>query len=103
MKTKHPAPGQLEMPITYVSTWVKVPQPNGDILHKPGKPIALGDYIKVREAAHLLGLSITRIHDLIQSGAIPADAVRRPGSPQRGQYRILRSAILARLAPANLE
>jgi len=61
--------------------WVRIPQPDGSILIRPGKPIVEPEEIGTPEFAQLTGLSIRRVQYLCEVGEIEARRMSNvPGS-----------------------
>lgn len=93
---------ELFDPIVFTPT-IKVRQPNGDMLLKPGKPIVLNgeDEISTNEAASILGCSSHWVGQMCDQGRLEEGKDwRRIGT--RGNYRIKRASILALRFPHGL-
>jgi hypothetical protein len=75
---------------------VKIPQPDGSILMRPGRPIVEEDEIGTREAAKILGLSQRRVQAMCDEGLLTEGKDwRRPASIKGAAwYRIKRTAVL---------
>lgn len=73
---------------------VKIPQPDGSVLIKPGKPIEVGDDVTVTEAAKILGLSSRQVQKLCQDGNF--NSAHKPGGTPKSTWRISRNEVLAR-------
>ena len=74
---------------------IKIPQPNGDLLIRAGKPVVLSseDEITTTEAADILGCTLDWVGRMCDRGTlIEGEDWRRIG--ERGSYRIKRSSIL---------
>jgi len=79
----------------YTPTTV-IRQPDGSVIARAGKPVALshGDYIRTTEAGRILGLSQHRVEDLCNEGKlVEGKDWWRVG--ERGWLRIRRAAVLA--------
>src|SRR5438045_1111298 len=87
--------GQLDLPafapVVTIPT-IMVPQPNGDFLIKPGKPVVESDAVGTRKASRILGLSLRRVQTMCEEGLIESE---RPGGP-RGHYRIKLADVMKR-------
>ena len=95
-----PLPGFA--PIIHIPV-IRVPQPNGDLLIRAGKPVVLGgeDEISTTEAAAILGCTLDWVGRLCDRGTlIEGVDWRRIGD--RGLYRIKRASVI-RLAYPNQE
>lgn len=96
---KKAAPNQIEMPFvapTMMIPALRIPQPNGDILIRAGKPVVVGDEIGTVEAARLLGIRPRTVQKLFDDGSF--DTAFKPGQKRNSQWRVSRSEILARKA-----
>lgn len=92
------APVQAPVPVL-MTPWVRVPQPNGDVLLKAGKPVVLEDEIGTREAARILGLNQRTVERYCESGVLVEgmdwwQPPARPGSPKGGMIRIKRTSVM---------
>lgn len=76
---EEPRPPRLFTP------WVKIPQPDGAVLFKPGKPIEIQAEITVKQFAGMAGLSCRRVQYLCDIGEIKC---RRATSRLRSKYLI---------------
>ncbi len=88
-------------PLPVLSTpWVKVPQPNGEILMRPGKPVSIPEEIGTREASQILGVAQRTLQGYCDSGVLREgidwwQLPPRPGSNKGGKIRIKRASILS--------
>jgi hypothetical protein len=82
-KMNQPAPNVVFPPI-------KIQQPDGSILIKPGKPVVLGKEMRCTEFAKHTGLSSSRVHALCAEGKI---ASRRMTTSRKSPYLIPRSEL----------
>lgn len=81
---------------TYIVPTIRVPQPGGAMLLKPGPPILLShDFISTTEASRLLGLSPRSIQHMCEDGTFRT--AHRPGRGATARWRISRAEVLARL------
>ncbi len=71
---------------------IVVPQGNGDLLVRAGKPVVEGETIGTRRAAKILGLSQRQVQTMCINGTLES---RRPGAAN-GNYRIPLRAVLER-------
>lgn len=82
-------------PPTLVTPWVRIPQPDGSYLLRPGKPIVEEEEIGTAEMAKILGVSQRRAEticdEMLQEGI---DWRRNPSKKGRGKYRIKRTSVL---------
>jgi hypothetical protein len=86
----------FEVPITVPV--LKVPQPDGSILIRAGKPDLLqADDISVAEAAAILQLSVRHIEAQCSVGQFPG--AYKPGGLPKSRWRIPRAQVLARRQP----
>ena len=67
-----------------------IPQHDGSVLVKPGKPQIVGDELRVAEFAKLTGLSMSRVEALCLEGEISS---RRLTPKHKSPYLILRSEL----------
>jgi hypothetical protein len=101
MKKTASNPNQVEMPFvvpTMMFSTVKVPQPDGSILIKAGKPVEVGGDISTLEASKILGISDRRVQYLCQIGNFKT--AFKPGGTVKSNWRIARSEVLSRKNPA---
>jgi len=89
-----PAPHQPDLPLdfrpkVYYPT-VTVPQPDGSVVMRPGRPVVLSGEIRVSKFAELTGLSISRVNVLCVEGIIPS---RRLSPAPRSPYLIPRDEV----------
>jgi hypothetical protein len=90
-------PGVETAPVPTVQTpWLKLPQPDGSIVLRPGKPLVLGEEIGSAEAARILGLSQRRVQSLCEEGVLVEgrDWRKNPCASGDGNLRIQREAVL---------
>lgn len=73
---------------------VKIPQPDGSLLIRAGKPVVMEEMIECTEAAAILGLAARTINYQCQIGQF-ATAVK-PSGRARGKWKIARSEVQAR-------
>lgn len=74
---------------------VRVPQPDGSLLLRPGKPVVLSgeDEITTAEAARILGCTVSWMGKLCDRGTLNEGTDwRRIG--HRGNYRIKRASVI---------
>lgn len=91
-KRKHKAVDadqQLEFKPLVIFSSVTIPQPDGSVLVRPGKPQIVGEETDVKRAARLIGLSVRRVQAMCESGEIKC---RQPSGP-KGKYLIPLSEI----------
>jgi hypothetical protein len=88
------APPRVVVPTTMV------PQPGGGWLITQGKPIVVGDEVKVAEFARLTGISHTRVVELCVEGII---ASRRLTPSKKSPYLIPRYEIERILTERKIE
>lgn len=74
---------------------VKIPQPDGSILIKPGKPFIAEATISSAEAARLLGMSQRTINQQCVEGVFKT--ARKPGGRPKSPWRVAREEVIARL------
>jgi hypothetical protein len=89
---------QAELPLficpTVIIPPVKIPQPDGSILIKAGKPVIVEEEIGIAEAAKILGLSVRHLEYQCSIGLFKT--AYKPGGRPRSQWRIARSEVLER-------
>jgi hypothetical protein len=73
---------------------IRIPQPDGSLLIRPGSPIVTDDMISTSEAASILGMSRNWVIDKCQSGLFRS--AFKPGRRPKSQWRISRSEVMAR-------
>jgi hypothetical protein len=83
---------------TVVVPAVRIPQPDGSILFKAGKPMVVEAEISTHEAAKLLGLSQRHIEHQCAIGLFKT--AYKPGGRPGSYWRIARSEVEARRRPA---
>lgn len=79
-----------------MTSWVRIPQPNGDVLLRPGKPVATEEEISTLEASRILGVSPRTVRYYCERGVIKESDWRfSPGSTDKaGKLFIRRQAVL---------
>lgn len=99
MKKSAQNPNQVllpfEVPTMYIPA-IRVPQPDGSVLIKAGKPVETGADISTLEASKILGISDRRVQYLCQIGNFKT--AFKPGGTPKSNWRIARSEVLARKA-----
>lgn len=85
----------FKVPTAFVPT-LKITQPDGSVLIKPGKIVILpdDDEIGAVEAARILGLSARHVESLFSQGDFKT--AHKPGGRPKSQWRVQRAEILAR-------
>ncbi len=73
---------------------IRIPQPDGSILFKAGKPVVMEADMSVSEAARFLGLSARTIEYQCSVGQFRT--AYKPGGRPRSHWRIFRSEVLSR-------
>jgi hypothetical protein len=76
---------------------IKVQQPDGTVMIKPGRPIILEEEISTHEAARIMGLSQRHIETQCAEGEFRT--AYKPGGRPRSKWRITRAEVLARKSP----
>jgi hypothetical protein len=84
------------IPVVHVPT-VRIPQPDGSILIKAGKPVILDDEVTVAEAAKLIGLAKRTIEAQCALGQFRTAC--KPGGRPGSKWKISREEVLARRNP----
>ena len=74
---------------------VRIPQPNGDILYRPGKPVILDQMIGTSEASKLLGMSHRWVVRECCEGRFKT--AFKPSMLARARWKIARTEVLERL------
>ena len=87
----------LWAPPTVVIPTVRVPQPDGSILMRAGKPVVIEDEIGTTEAARLLGLSQRTIELQCEDGSFKS--AFKPGGKPGSKWRLSRAEVMARRLP----
>jgi hypothetical protein len=91
-------PNQPELPIfempTVVIPAIRVPQPDGSILIRAGKPYIAEPEMGISEAAKVLGLSARYLEYQCSIGVWKS--ARKPGGMPRSRWRISRAEVLQR-------
>ena len=83
----------MSSPAFAVAT-VKVPQPDGSVLLKPGKPVLADEEIGTAEAARFLCLSQRTVELQCDQGMFKT--AWKPGAKPSSRWRISRSEVWAR-------
>jgi hypothetical protein len=89
-KTSKPAASYFYTPM------LNLPQPDGSILVKPGKPVELKKTIGTHEAARLLEIAPRTVQRECEMGIFKT--ARRHGGRPRSPWKIARSEVMERLA-----
>jgi hypothetical protein len=76
---------------------IRIPQPGGCLLIKPGAPIVLEDTIGTREASRLLGQSIRWVQHECEAGLFTT--AFKPGTQPKSHWKIARTEVLRRRLP----
>ena len=85
---------------TVITQTIRIPQPDGSILFRPGKPIVVEEEVDTAEAARILGLSQRHIESQCNTGLFKT--AYKPGGLPKSKWKISRQEVLARrLPPAN--
>lgn len=92
-------PNQKPMSPSVMFPTVRVPQPDGSVLFRPGRPVETPDVIDTDETARLLGISADYVAHLCADGCFPG--AYKPSGKPKGKWLIPRHLVLARLQPAN--
>jgi hypothetical protein len=71
-----------------------VPQPDGSILVKPGKPVVAEAEIGTREAARMLGMSRRWVETECELGRFKT--AHKPGTQPKSMWKIARAEVLDR-------
>ncbi len=80
-------------PAKYFTPTIRIPQPDGSLLVKAGKPIPLEDYISVKEIARICGMSRRWAQTQCDMGRFKT--AWKPGGHSNSQWRAARSEIMA--------
>lgn len=97
MKKADQNPNQVLLPFevpTMMIPAINVPQPDGSVVIKPGKPIEVGGAISTLEASKILGISDRRVQYLCQIGNFKT--AFKPGGTAKSNWRISRTEVLER-------
>jgi len=85
---------------TVIIPAIRVPQPDGSLVIRPGKPVVADHNVSVAEAARILGMSPRTIEYQCSTGQFKSAI--KPGGRPRSKWMISRAEVLARLsAPAD--
>ncbi len=76
---------------------VQTRQPDGSVIVRAGKPVAMGDDISTAEAAQILGLSQRCIEQQCTEGMFRT--AHKPGAKVRSRWRISRAEVWSRKHP----
>jgi hypothetical protein len=92
-------PTQPELPLFQAPT-VHIPairllQPDGSILFKPGKPVIVEPEMKLSEAAVLLGMARRTLETHCAMGWFKT--AHKPGGRRNSLWRLARSEVLSRI------
>jgi hypothetical protein len=74
---------------------IRIPQPDGSLLIKPGKPVVLEEHISTVEAAKILGMSQRWVLTECETGAFKT--AFKPGKKPTSRWKISRSEVMSRL------
>lgn len=89
---------QQELPLfkapEIVIPFTKIPQPNGDILIRPGKPVVVEEMIGTSEAARLLGMSRRWVETECSEGRFRT--AHKPGTKTKARWKVARSEVMER-------
>ena len=77
----------------YYTPTIRVPQPDGSLLVKPGRPVPLEDYIGVAEIGELFGMSKRWAQAQCEVGRFRS--AWKPGGHIKSQWRVARRKVLA--------
>jgi hypothetical protein len=90
---------QAELPLFSVPTVIvpaiRIPQPDGSILFKAGKPVVVEEQIGTAEAARLLGMSQRWVITECILGRFKT--AYQPSGRVHGNWKIARTEVLARI------
>lgn len=98
--TAAPAVASATPPPTIITSWVKIPQPDGSFILKPGRPVVASEEIGTAEAARILGLSRDHVARICDEGKLLLEGVDwrklppKPGTIRGGNYHIKRASII---------
>ncbi len=73
---------------------IRVPQPNGDILIRAGKPVVLEAMVGTSEAARILGMSVSWVETECREGRFTT--AHKPGALSKSIWKVSRTEVLAR-------
>ncbi|MCE5278879.1 MAG: helix-turn-helix domain-containing protein [Planctomycetaceae bacterium] len=76
---------------------IRVPQPDGSVLVRSGKPQIYAADMSVSEAAKFLGLSVRHVESQCSAGLFKS--AYKPGGLPRSRWRISRSEVISRRTP----
>ncbi len=85
------------MQLTVTTPTIKIPQPDGSILVRAGKPQILDVDMSVSEAARVLGLSVRHVESQCSLGLFRT--AYKPGGLPKSRWKISRAEVLARRNP----
>ena len=88
----NPPPNGCRGPVVVVQ-YVRIPQPNGDILLRPGKPVVKEEMVGTAEAARMLGASMRWVQAECEAGKFVT--AYRLGSGPRAWWKIARSEVVS--------
>ena len=86
---------------TYIIDTVRIPQPDGSYIIRPGKPRLGNEMVDTPTAARLLGLSIRTINWHCQMGRFRT--ARKPGFSPLSHWRIALWEVMERLEETELK
>lgn len=92
-QTSRPAPGGMDLP-EVIFPVVRVPQPDGSVLFRPGKAVIASEEIGSTEAGRLLGMSRRWVEGECASGGFKT--ARKLGGRPKSRWRISRTEVMAR-------
>jgi len=97
---KKPSPTQEEftfsVPAFFVPA-VQTRQPDGSVIVRAGKPVAMGENISTAEAAQILGLSQRCIEQQCTEGMFLT--AHKPGAKVKSRWMISRAEVWSRKQP----
>ena len=81
-------------PTQFVCPTIRIPQPDGTLLLKPGKPVPIEEMITIPMAAKLIGMSNRWVESECQSGRFTTAS--KAGLRPNCHWKIARSEVLSR-------
>jgi hypothetical protein len=81
-------------PPTVVIPAIRIPQPDGSVLFRPGKPVIIEPMIGTTEASRLLGMSRRWVEAQCDLGRFAT--AHKPGQQPKSRWKISRSEVLDR-------
>jgi len=91
---RKPLEARMTAPQVFIPA-VKVPQPDGSVLFKAGKPVIIGLEVGTKEAARILGMSRRGVETECSFGRFKT--AHKPGNRLRSIWKIARAELLARV------